>query len=964
MKNRFLITGLIALVVGACGDDVQVVEPTPPPPPPLTATMAPASATVAVGNNVVFAVNASGGAAGAQASWTCASSNTGIATASNAGAGCQATGVAAGSVTITAAVTKGSETLNVGAQLTVTEDVEDIVVQPPGNPAFLLVASVEGKDDTDASGLEGRVEVVLNVERGDQTLEMLSLLVDGAVVEFQSFGTSMGMTPPEDEAAEQAVHAFTLAFDSHDYDRDTGAATYVNGEHTISAELQIQGGMMADGMMGHATISSNEVAVEFKNSDFIAASVSGLGEGAMNSSTGQVWYGGPDASVEISALPVLYSSGGVSSLTLLTFCGDDAATDSEAPFSFEVDCGGWHSGADGDTPSFNAGGSQIDSEGGEVYLDFKGPEAPNFSVNPNKREDGWVNADVDFTGEQKSSNKDGWLDYNEDGSDAGVGGYAPQIRFAEADDDVSVALGAPALPSLVLPPALAGQSSKVNAFCVVVSAVDILGNESGLPDADEDCVSWDEYATTDDDDVTTYAAGLLAGADLAPPTIVFSPASPKANATTVTNFQVQVADEGSGIRATDPVTAEAHVRDADGSDELDDLEVNVELPLATTADLPGDMGYYTFTAETADKAGNSSGEVTRTALHDTTVPQTSTIVGAYDTKTGSYSLIATVTDNLSIKEYWAETRFAASPGGLTITNNLFLPREGGVAVDAYNADDLTTSTLASSFTAQTFQGIQTAGDITSLASIGVFARDNADRLSAGALVGDGTDAVAVTFDPVLSVDDDGFDITAGTIDVADDDNAAAVADSVDAGDRKVFQTLTADAGVKSGTVELEATATGTLFTAPTAAVFGDDPGTTDVVETDFVTTDAVDGTQGLRDNPISRVDFYAAVDAEDGGNGRTALKFIGSVNGATAGAEDFDSEDGTDDGTNDSRRYIYSLEMSEAAFLAIVGGDDDYGEDGTGDALEDVEGAIIAIAVGDNENVGFSSAAVALVVEE
>ena len=125
-----LMAGLVAIGVGACGDDVQVVEPTPPPPPPLTATMAPASATVAVGNSVVFAVNASGGAAGAQASWTCASSNTGIATASNAGAGCQATGVAAGGVTITAAVTKGSETLNVGAQLTVTSD--EVVVRRAG----------------------------------------------------------------------------------------------------------------------------------------------------------------------------------------------------------------------------------------------------------------------------------------------------------------------------------------------------------------------------------------------------------------------------------------------------------------------------------------------------------------------------------------------------------------------------------------------------------------------------------------------------------------------------------------------------------------------------------------------------------------------------------------------------------------------------------------------------------------
>ena len=120
-----------------------------------------------------------------------------------------------------------------------------------------------GDDETDSSGLKGRVNVALNVERGDQTLEMLSLLVDGAVVTSQSFGTSAGMTPPEDEAAEQAIHAFTLALGSHDHDRETGIPTYMNGEHTISAELQIQGEMGADGMMGHQIVPSNAVAVEF-----------------------------------------------------------------------------------------------------------------------------------------------------------------------------------------------------------------------------------------------------------------------------------------------------------------------------------------------------------------------------------------------------------------------------------------------------------------------------------------------------------------------------------------------------------------------------------------------------------------------------------------------------------------------------------------------------------------------------
>ena len=169
LNRSALMAGILALGVAACGDDVEIVQPTPeppPPPPPVTATMAPASASVAVGNSVVFAVNASGGVAGDAASWTCASSNTGIATVTSTSAGCSATGVAAGDVTITASVTKSGETVNVGAQLTVTSDEEPAA--PPGDPAFVLVAGIAGEDDTDVSGLKKRVSVTVGVERGDQ----------------------------------------------------------------------------------------------------------------------------------------------------------------------------------------------------------------------------------------------------------------------------------------------------------------------------------------------------------------------------------------------------------------------------------------------------------------------------------------------------------------------------------------------------------------------------------------------------------------------------------------------------------------------------------------------------------------------------------------------------------------------------------------------------------------------------
>ena len=174
---RFAGVAVLALTIGvvSCDDDATpvaptvtvTVPPTTPTPPPLVVTMDPPSADVAVGSNVVFAVNASGGAAGATASWTCESSDTTIATASMASAGCQATGVAPGGVTITAAVTKGSETGNVGSQLTV-------MGPQVGEQAFILLHSIKWGDEnenTETTGLKGRVDVQANVERGDQVLE-------------------------------------------------------------------------------------------------------------------------------------------------------------------------------------------------------------------------------------------------------------------------------------------------------------------------------------------------------------------------------------------------------------------------------------------------------------------------------------------------------------------------------------------------------------------------------------------------------------------------------------------------------------------------------------------------------------------------------------------------------------------------------------------------------------------------
>ena len=840
-------------------------------------------------------------------------------------------------------------TVGVGLRATASFDALGDGGPTTGSGGLSIIITAVTDDENDDI-ISGRVTVTVDVERAEY--EKVALYVDGVEVDAELFGFgSASAKEPALVAAQQGVE-FELSFNSDEYDMDTGEVTYPNGPYEIVAGVTVQGSTEES--------TSNRKDVEFKNSSFVVASVNGLGDGERNSSTGRVWYGGPDVSVEISALAVSYSSdAAVSSVTLLQFCGEDAATDSEAPFSFPVDCDGFQSGDDGTTPMFNVGGDDIDSKGGKVYLDFKAPDAPHFQPNPNKREGGWVNAYVGFTAEWEDATgkRDGWLIYNDDSednnADDGVGEYTPKIRFAESgkDNKVGGALAALAVPQVVVPPALAGRSSKRDEYCVVVSAVDMLGNESKLPKAADSCVKAEDYEVG--------SAGLLVGVDLQAPTIEFSPASPKENAATMRNFQVQLADEGSGIREDSPLKVSVNLRDKDDDEKIEDLDISVSLPLATTAGLPDGVGYYTFTGSVTDKAGNVSDEATRTALDDTPSPAASTIVGSdYDGKNGQFTMVATVTDNLSIKAYWSEARFGAGDlsldvagdgAAISITQGLFLPQEGATDVDGYNAASLTQATLASALTAKSYRVLQAsddpnAGTLTNINSLGVVASDHGGQKS-----------VTPSANTALAPTGLSFDLEASQI-AASDEGVA----SVEGSDRKTFTGFEAEVDQSGGDVEVTVKASGPFFVMPVVEVTAvpDDPQTMDIDET-VEGVDPVTGSEGLRDNPLTRIDFYATtetfdIDGVDNANGDdVVLKYIGSTDAATAGARDFDGNTDNNAATtdNDSREYIYTMTISESALADAVGSKGEY------------IGHIVAFGVKDNNGAALSAPAVPVEID-
>ena len=100
-------------------------------PPPLAVSISPPSAVVEIGAAAEFTLRVSGGAPGAAPSWTCTSSDIAVATTLVTGSGCAATGVAGGSATITAEITKGGDTREVTADLEVRPRPLAVSISPP-----------------------------------------------------------------------------------------------------------------------------------------------------------------------------------------------------------------------------------------------------------------------------------------------------------------------------------------------------------------------------------------------------------------------------------------------------------------------------------------------------------------------------------------------------------------------------------------------------------------------------------------------------------------------------------------------------------------------------------------------------------------------------------------------------------------------------------------------------------------
>ena len=651
-------------------------------------------------------------------------------------------------------VTTRDVTVGVGLSANVSFDAAGEDGPTTDTGVFLLITGVTDEDDADGK-ISGRVTAVIDIERerGDARFEKIALYVDGAEVVTQLFGLPPAPAADAAELAQQVV--FSLSFDSDEFDPETGAVTYSNGTHGIVAGVTVVGSEAED--------YSQQWDVELENDDGYVVTAD-LGDNSEIGDDGRRWYGGPsNGTIDITALPVSYSGGSVTSVSA-NFCGEDA-TDSDGSdgYTFEFECEGRESntdadeGAVGDMLAISSAGTDGKILGDNpfpAFVDFVGPtESPIIVANPNGREMGWINSAVSLSAERKKATDDALLFPGDDGT-GGIGGYNMAVRVGK---DLKAALAAAVASSV---PA---ESAANDSYCAIASATDDLGNESGLPDADDDTcraapaggdalVNHDNDAMTPDvygydetpdvnTDMVTDLSGqtLKFGVDTTAPTIEFGDDYDDDNRHNEIPgaFEFEPEDDqsnvgNSGLHSTDGLLVGIRRRNtsktecltiaADGAVAADAaVDADCDNTAITDEDVTlvtgVDVAYYTLSGMAQDAAGNSSDAISHTFVYDNdvataTAPSVPGVIEAGKPFDGASFL----NDDLSIRDYYGAANFAT-----VLSIGIGLP----IAVDEFDASPLTNRNHTVSATVDTYAGLQSqeGGSVQALSGATVAVRD-------------------------------------------------------------------------------------------------------------------------------------------------------------------------------------------------------------------------------------------------
>jgi hypothetical protein len=576
---------------------------------------------------------------------TWSSSATSVATVDNTG---KITAVAQGTATITAASTAdpsvtGSLALTVRPLQTAQISIKSVTQGGTNNPVNF-------------NNVQGQVDIVLNLDPGDQVVTKVEVLLDGQTACSQNLSVqqsqelSLAAVFPDVQAAEIVCSINTAAFNPA-----TGAVTYLNGVHQLTAKATIGGTQPGN-------VATPSQALTFNNQSGFIAAVSntntvGGPASAINPNTGLKWVQG-DVTLKLTA--VNYTAGGATvSQVSGSFLGKNftatnptgqvftvefknSATAALAINNYQtpvpsaqsipqVNGSTLSTGSSGPTQVLNAG-AKADSLGlprlDSTRVDNVAPAAPTVGSMPI-----WLNAAFNFDTTSTAVTAV---------TDAGVDNVTTEFYYIAGNLPTS-ACSTTGMTKVTSASALV-ETTVSSSYRGRIVIKDALGNTT--------CANLAPGGTV----------GGQFGADFTAPTLTLTAiAGGVADSAGVTaqpaafDFSLAASDNASGFNSATAVTTTLKVTTATGTTCVVGTSSNgctaTEALNAATAGSATE-GYYTATYVVKDQAGNAATTVSRFYLFDATVPAFSGGLSLQSLYTGNQpaSFQIAVSDNLDLNK--------------------------------------------------------------------------------------------------------------------------------------------------------------------------------------------------------------------------------------------------------------------------------------------------------------------------
>ena len=564
------------------------------------------------------------------------------------------------------------------AELTASAVIQAIERRLPGGLRVLA----------DPQDLYGDLEVTVAVDRGEDTLEAVELLLGDELVGSQSF-TPTQMAP---RAGTGRVGGFQaepllsvrLPVNTAAFDLATGTALFPNRQYLLSARLAtVEGGPVA-------WLSS--IQVQLRNTDTLWGVVTAE-NGPVTGADGERWIGGD---LEVRVLPVVYDlsrvvesvtlslrRSGAGELRVLT--GEPGPSPLVFPARGDPGPGtltGYQTPV-GEVDELVVASAQYADGGsvpgvpvvlaGRLRIDIAPPPDPSFALPVQSAAvpcclGNWVGGGFRFSAAVQEE------------PDTGVGGGSVRIHVGEASlSDAELAAGPAVVTAAELSPT--GDNASLRAVAV---ARDALGNTSVVP-----------LAPSDGNPGAGDGTAARFGVDLTPPVLRFDGTSVGSRTRNPARGSAWVLDAEDPLAGIGPLPARTSVwvsspalSGTPGQCLFPGPGPCGPAPDGRVRAIPaGVEGYITMETRVLDRAGNASAEIRRTVLVDATPPVLGPVSApAILVPNEPAAFRVQATDNLDLGDGWFSLEYGDGTGSGREVVAMVPPDPLGAAFD----DEMTT----------------------------------------------------------------------------------------------------------------------------------------------------------------------------------------------------------------------------------------------------------------------------------